>query len=635
MNEIDKIIIKIEDDKNLQDSNDCLRSALSGFAYAKYLRRREKYKGRIVFTSFLPIDYLLNQRQTHILTAIGHTYLQMPYSEQELADILRGVNPLNDIQLKDIIINFCQERSAVRESFHAFKGRVREIASLQDPSVKGGKYREEFEKYRIELIKDVGDYPQIISEYDRIIAQYDEKKESSIELVESVTEESFVRFLLKDEDSTEENGSKKRAWKVLFLDDKPKELEAILNVLEERGIGYAVAESSNEAKVLIERDELNQIAVVVSDYRLVESTNREGWSKPKMQPEQGYDFLLWLSEQDRYNAMVALSGLSKWFLMDSFRQKQINVKVYSKNGLSGSGAKLFVDDLEHHGDRIYETILSLPTSSEWGKQLKNYYKWLRLECEDADKIEAYVQATAEGIINHLDEQLKLVDKIIDPKEKYVYLNLPDEMGEATTNLPTFFDPSKLDLFKLRLVYRRVLIYYLVSGTIKSNIVAKILNLGSANAIVYDNKNNVSADFEYEGMKKQVFSIQAIKEGDIPFNILIEEKLWLKNRMGMEILNAQVKINLLHDLLDSFFQQAKATVPNLGLLPEFKKAFTSGKSTSGINTDLSNLLKQLDATNKPLKQTLIKAIKPVLLQIRPLIHPINSYESLITTVNNHS
>jgi hypothetical protein len=294
-----------------------------------------------------------------------------------------------------------------------------------------------------------------------------------------------------------------------------------------------------------------------------------------------------------------------------------------------------VDDLEHHGDRIYDTILSLPTSSEWEKQLKNYYKWLRLECEDADKIEEYVQVTAEGIINHLDNQLKLVERIVDPKEKYVYLNLPDEMGEATTNLPTFFDPSKLDLFKLRLVYRRVLIYYLVTGTIKSNIVAKILNLGSANATVYDNKKNVSEDFEYEGMKKQVFSIQAIKEGDVPFNILIEEKLWLKNRMGMEILNAQVKISLLHELLSFFFQQAKVTIPNLALLPAFRDAFKSGKSTSAINTDLSNLLAQLDATDRPLKQALINAIKPVLSQIRPLIHPINSYESLIKTINSHS
>lgn len=625
-------IILIEDNQNFRNGEMITRSALQGIEYAKYLRRVEKQTYPIIFTSFLSPNDILAKPNTAILTAIGHSYLQLPYTQNELDEILRHVSPLNDIQLKDIILNFCQLRSSVRESFHAFKGRIREIKNQEmGPSVKAEEFKKEFDNYESELKKDVGNYPEVIKEYKRIVALYEPTNEKSIELIEAVQEESFVSFLPIDEDAEKETSYAKKPWKVLFLDDKPKELEPIFKVLKERGIDYEKATSSEEAKQFIEKDLLNQFTVVVTDYRLFEP-DTNGWIKPRMQPEQGYDFLMWLSKQDRYNAMVALSGLSKWFLMDSFRQKRINVKVYSKSGLLGGGAKLFVDDLEYQGNRIYDTILSLPTASEWEKQLKNYYKWLRLECEDADKIEEYVEVTAEGIIGHLDNQLKLVEKIVDIKEKYIYLELPDKIGRATENLPPSFDPSRLDLFKLRLAYRRVLIYYAITGTIQPNIVAKILNLGSAAATVFDNKGNESEDYEYKGMKKQVFSIQAVSESDIPFNILIEEKIWLKNKMGMEIQDAQVKINLLHDLLNCFFDAAKKELPALADLPAFKDAFKSGKSTSAINKDLSNLLQQLDGSNKPLKEALIKAIKPVLSQIQPLIHPINAYQLLINTIN---
>ena len=56
-----------------------------------------------------------------------------------------------------------------------------------------------------------------------------------------------------------------------------------------------------------------------------------------------------------------------------------------------------------------------------------------------------------------------------------------------------FDANKIDVFKLKLIYRRVLIYYLIKGTIPINTVAKVLNLGSADAQVRDSSNNLSDD----------------------------------------------------------------------------------------------------------------------------------------------
>lgn len=609
---------------------------LPGIEEARRLRRVEKCTDPIIFTSFLPVNFLLSQSQTSILTAVGHGYLQLPYTEEELDQVSRSLAPLNDIQLKDIIINFCQLRSPVRESFHAFKGRIREIKNREaSDAEKDQAFRQAFAHYEAELRRDAGGFPEILREYKRIITHYKSDDPGSIEYIETIQEENFVSFLPSDNDEAQTGSYVQKPWEVLFLDDKPYELAALHKVLGERNIHYRIATTVAEAKKYILEDEMNKIAVVVADYRLIEADNN-GWKIPRMQPEQGYDFLMWLSQQDRYTAMVALSGLSKWFLMDSFRQKQVNVKVYSKGGLLGGGARMFVDDIEDLGNKIFETLLSLPTTAVWKTQLKKYYKWLRLECTYSDKIEQWVSDQAEAIILRLDHQLQSIHNTTSKEDRYQRLNIPDPPGRSMENLPTEdeVDLEKLDLFKLRLAYRRVLIYYHIMGTIELNIVAKIFNYGSAAAKVIDNKGQESKDFEYLGGKKQVLSIQAISEGDIPFNILVEEKLWLKHKMGIQIEKAQVSINEVYELLGFYLEQAKKKIPGFDKLPAFKDAFTSGKSAAAIDKDLDHLLKQLSASNPALRDELITRLFPVLDDISLFMHPVNSYDRFAKTLNKY-
>ena len=168
-----------------------------------------------------------------------------------------------------------------------------------------------FENYEAELLKDVGSYPEIIKEYKRIIALYDPNDEQSIELIETVLqEENFTSYLPADEDDIQEMVSGKKPWKVLFLDDKPDELASVLTTLDDRAIGYAVATSSDEAKSIIEKDKVNEFNVVVSDFRLSEP-DTEGWHKPKMQKEQGYDFLLEAIRDNDYAARGCEVGLDE------------------------------------------------------------------------------------------------------------------------------------------------------------------------------------------------------------------------------------------------------------------------------------------------------------------------------------
>ena len=103
---------------------------------------------------------------------------------------------MNEIQLQDIIINFCRIRSSISEGFHIFKGRLREIKGTDtslDEKVK--LLTNEFIKFEKDLTRDVGKYPEIITEYSRVISQFNANDIDSIDLILSENEETFSKFL--------------------------------------------------------------------------------------------------------------------------------------------------------------------------------------------------------------------------------------------------------------------------------------------------------------------------------------------------------------------------------------------------------------------------------------------------------
>lgn len=611
---------------------------LIGIEYAKVLRRNNETRP-IVFTSFDTKDNILKRPHTNIITAIGHTFLQSPFTTSEwqeailyfIDDDTEELEGLSDIQLKDIVLNFCGLRSSLSNTFHDFKGNLRNIkGSITSETEKTIAFENEINEFGNRVNTDYIEYPNLLNEINRILNLYEKGDITSIEKILAYTEDSLISYLPADESTKNESISTPKPWKVLFLDDKPNEISDILELLspEKRNIGYAIVNTMAEAKKAIEDDLANHFAVVVSDYRLYKNYST---GKNEMQKKQGYDFLIWLAKQDRFNALVALSGLGKWFLMDSFRKRQINVKVYSKNNVLSGGANAFVDDLEYLGEKIYETILSIPKTTEWKRQMQHYYKWLRIESSEEDRIEQFIAAKAEEIISHLDNKLSGLKKIKKPEEKYKYLSLQDYEGNAQANLSEEFKQDEISLFKLKLVYRRVLIYYFIQGTIEPNIVAKILQLGSASAVVYEKNGAESDDQYYKKNKKHVFRLQGLNESDIPFNILIEEKNWLRQKMGIEVIKAQVQINHFYELLKFFFETAKTKVPAFASLPIFKDIFKSGKSTTAINKDLRNLLNQLYSSDKPLMNEFLAKLENVVNEIQTFLKPYTGYQEIENTI----
>lgn len=584
--------------------------------YAKYLRRIEKIKEPIIFTSFFSENEILLKSNTQIITAIGHGFIQIPYTKEKYDKVANNVEPLKEIQLQDIIINFCRVRSSISEGFHIFKGRLREIKGINISLFeKVNLLKEELVKFESELLRDVGNYPEIIVEYKRVISQFNPDDLDSIDLIDLENEETFSKFLPADEIDNEELVSEKKGWKILFLDDKPSELQSILQVLETKKIGYEIATSSQQAKAFIEADkQSNKISVVVSDYRLFEA-DAKGISKPRMQKEQGYDFLLWLSKQDRHNAMVAMSGLSKWFLMDSFRRNRINVKVYSKTGLGTGAAKFFVDDIEYLGTQYSEVINSQPRAANWGNNtvknekiishaLKPYYVYHRNNDE---------YLTAENTINQLAEKVaRELEFAIDKSSNFNFASLVSIQGNATKTMKGDVEKEYPD-FQLKLLQRRVFFYLILKGFDKDAI-SKMLH-----------KGDVQTDMS-DSMIKQIHSMLAIQtETDIPYRLLVEEKYFLHHYMNLPIYNIAELMDqtysIINAVLSKHLKNNKAITESLkNYCTENDNQISFGAvSMTEVHVVLDKVVDALTKANKFKEaQNLINEIADVVNEIKGLV-----------------
>lgn len=568
-------------------------NVLSGIEYAKELRKNSITKP-IVFTSFDTKENILKQPHTNIITAIGHTFLQTPFTTSEwnekilyfFDDETKELEDLSDIQLKDILLNFCGLRSSLSNTFHDFKGNLRNInGSNNSLAQRQLAIDNEISAFKNRVHTDYSEFPNLLKEIYRILNLYDKNDITSVGKILAYTEDSLISYLPADEETKNESNSAPKSWKVLFLDDKPSEINEILVLLspEKRNIGYAIATTVAEAKRIIENDLANQFAVVVSDYRLYQT---DGTGKNEMQKKQGYDFLIWLSKQDRFNAMVALSGLGKWFLMDSFRKRQINVKVYSKNNVLSGGASAFVDDLEYLGNQIEEVVLSQPKATNWAQNtvkvdkrkgeeiitnyaLKPYYVFHR------NNNEYY---TVENNINQQAEKVaRELEYAIDYTSKFDFASLVSIQGNVTKTMKGDIE-NEYPNFQLKLLQRRVFYYLLLKGFEKDKISALLHTENNHKKKSAYDKEQPSThgrrrkgleDGISESMLKQIPLMLAMKtETDIPYGLLVEEKYFLHYYMNLPIYNIAELMDQTHSIINAVLTSHLKNTPLI--LAELKR-----------------------------------------------------------------
>lgn len=562
-------------------------SIVDGIEYAKYLRRAN-HTFPILFTSFCTIEVIDQRKNSEIVNAVGHEFLRKPFSDTDRSQTISKISPLNEIQLADIKYNYCGARSALTEGFHILKGNLK--ATQHDPGLADPQKAESIESlinnFRTELRKNYPDNVSLLNEYDRITGSFDPSSVVSVENIISLNDASLANTI-PAENRDAEIGTKNSTWEVLILDDQPNEIKPLTDALRESGIKYHLAGTVAQAKEIINNDLNNYITVAISDYRLFEPT-QNGLSR-KMQPEQGYDFMIWLGKQDRFTAMVALSGLSTQFLMDSFRKYSVNVKVYSKNNLINHGVGLFLDDIEYLGEYQEDVKNSIPTASNW-KYLRPYYIAYK-KLPNSDSVENYISEKANEIIESIKNQVELKthrDKL-DKWNRCSDYVIDCNVGDTQTNFDNpkyqIINEENLDSFYCKLINRRVLIYFLLYPIIDKSVLCWLLRNG-----VVSKNGNLPDEKSHEGNKKQVFNNQALKESDLPINLLLEEKRWL-GRMGININGYKVELTNFYSLFDSFFNN----YTNANILNKYKDVFIKDKSIKHFKNNIGNFLKEILAT----------------------------------------
>lgn len=592
-------IIEISIEQNYSSQIPYSKGNEDGIAYAMYLRRVEKKKNPILFKSTNDLLTVLKYPNSNIINAIGHSFLQIPKTDESFTEAINDLNALNDIQLSDIIINYCGVRSALTEEFHKLKGKL--DGTLEDKNINSESKINLFETllsdFRSELIKNYPGNTALIHECDRIIHLFDKTDITSIKNITTQTDSSLA-ITIPTEDEDASNIVNQFDWEVLMLDDNPNEINPIKEELSKKGIIVNEAYSVIDAKKKIEADTENRITVVISDYRLFRE--KIGDLPPRMQNEQGYDFLLWLSSEARINGMIALSGLSTQFLMESFRKYSIDVKVYSKTNIrTPIGLKMLFDEIIYLGDFNYDLICSKPSSKEAWKLMKPYYIKYR-NTKGNYNIEQSITFKANEIIETIKEQVSFVHSLSDSEKNKVSLFADLQIdvikGIAQSNFDNVgysaITDDNLEKFYNKLIYRRVLIYFTIFPLIPLKYITKLLQDG---AMDFRNDEN-DIDDAFNRIKKNVFICQALKEDDIPIRILDEEIKWLSS-LGINVRGFKVELEHFYDLFYFFFSTYASKVT----AKKFKEKFSNDKSLKSIERDLGPFLKDCLNTEKEKNQ----------------------------------
>jgi len=504
-------------------------SELYGIEFAKTtLRIKYKVRGPILFVSFLDLKEILQNPQNKIVTAVGHDFIRLPSHPEKWQELINNMTPLTDLQFIDVVNNFCDLKGLVGEIIHRLQGDFRALVSrpneaawaalksklehgleeianlLGKPAVLEFKIPELIRRFQADIIDRKN-----LTDADNFVARMGE------ELKALVADEG------ENEKSVEVVADLQMPWQVLILDDEPDSLKPIVEALHARGINPVVVNHFADAEQKIAADVYNKIVVAISDYRLLEQVD----GIQKLQRKQGYDFLFDLSKQDRFISLVALSGMGRRFLLESFQKYNTRVAVFSKNDLSTpAAANLFADRILEMGTEVYETLCSQPQGSAW-EELKKFYLAHRQNHDYA--------ASENDMSRWARDYVLKIEAIWMSKNKEWHLHtaLPT-LGElqAKMNGKDPHTPKYMKQFRNKLIARRIALWlYFVKGCEPVGIYHALngrLDISKRPATENDKDENKA--------KALINANLALTFSDFPAGILVEEKRWLKYDMGMGI-----------------------------------------------------------------------------------------------------
>ena len=576
-NRFNSIIVLCELNWSVNSSAASLQS-LQGIELVKDLRRR-RVKLPVIFTSFLSRKQVYaNKLDKAIVNAVGHRFVQLPNKPEQFKEKLSEVHPLNELELYDIIHNYCSIGGIVKMLLHSLNGLQNVLNGSLDTS---DVVREKLRNAILQV------YQVFNKEASEALAAFDNEfvvltvnnLNRAIRFVESRGTE-LIDIYSPDEQSNSIIKAKGN-WKLLLLDDEITEGHILIEKLRARDVDIICTDNANDAKQIVENETL--LSLVVSDYRLEEEIDRV-----KVHQEvQGYQFLKEVSEKrPGYLRLVALSSLPRKFLMESFKHYGLRTEIFSKRDYLENEAtiNLLCDELVEIGNENAEAIVRTPgiTSETW--QYFEPFYWHHRNSINYEANERYINQKAseycEGIKeNRFPFRLSGYTSLnLDGKAKPIIEIKNKKTGEETiqTNEKVF------KIYFEKCICRRVALWYTQynkAATVKD--VHKIIQ-----------GNDYTGILTASTPKNQVNINLALSLDEFPWNMTIEEKHWLMYHMNVTDIEKTEQKELA--VLKAFSHSINRWLIENELFDkiivkaEFEHFFSDGKERYGSNFRMTKL-----------------------------------------------
>lgn len=545
------------------------RQELYGIELAKKLRRNGK-TAPIIFTSFLSRKQVYsNKLERAIINTIGHSFIQLPCTLQQLQEEASRVQPLNELEMYDIVHNYCSLGGIIKMLLHSLNGLQSTLNNASNTAeIIKGKIRNAIVQAHEVFNKNA----------DPVLVEFELrfKELTSINLNEAIRFAEYIGTELVEFYATDgEISSKLKAkgnWKLLLLDDEIIEDHLLVNKLQERDVQVICVRNAQEAKSVVENETL--LSIIVSDYRL----ENEIKGLKIHQPIQGYQFLKQISdERPEYLRLAALSSLPRKFLMESFKHYGLRVEIYSKKDYLENEAtmNLLCDELVEVGNENSEAITRTPriTSDNW-IFFEPFY-WHHRNSINYAANENYVSQKAKKYCEGVKE-----NKFPLHLTGYTSLNLEGDKAKPSNE-------KSFQIYLQKCICRRVALWYTQYN--------KSWQLRDVHKIIKG--NDYSGEEKETTAKNQINSNLALSLNEYPWNMTIEEKHWLIYQMNiLEIENIETQelsvLNTISGKLQAWLDENEL-IENILNKEDFSAFFINSKERYGVNFKiLKSFLHQL-------------------------------------------
>lgn len=498
----DNLVVLCELNRDKED-NTVKRTDLHGIHLVQELRRK-KFKGKVLFVSFLTRRYIAQNKLKHsIINAIGHGFSRLPTHPQNWFEEFKTIKILDEVEWYDIDTNYCNKAGLAQQELHALNG------ILNDASFDAAYVKTQIHNC---LLKIGALYSVNCAEYEKTLDYTD-----LAQAIRAVS--SYCNQIIRDsifETATAYSSTPKQPWSILLLDDEITADHQLVKDLEAQVERVFCVQTAAAAETILANNSEKgyKIALVLSDYRLFETAKTDSQVQIH-QPKQGYKFLMETAAEYSYLALAALSALPRKFLLQSFKRMGIRVDIYSKKDYFESDAtrKILVDELVEKGREGFENISRLPRQvTEVWAYYEPFYAYHRSQ-PDYHANERYIATRSEAYCHSYPNP---------------YFDLTGYTTELKSKTKTPAKPKVFQEFLEKMVCRRAVLWYSQTRKIDS-LVELFKFLKGRN---YKEVDDSGKQKEENTAKNQINRCLGLQLTNFPWTATIEERDWL-TRMGLE------------------------------------------------------------------------------------------------------